>query len=168
MFRTFKNGSPINFGYDANGNVTTIDGSYNITGTTYNWKNLPTAITVNETNIYNYRYDHSGLRVYKQEGDNIHYLRGAFGEILAVYKNGSHDYWNIVRPDGAVIGRREGSTRLYYHRDHLGSTRAVVNASGTMVQTYDYYPFGLEMPGRSYTAGVQSREGSPLMSWIQR
>ncbi len=152
-----KNGSNISFGYDGNGNVTTIGTGYSITGTTYNWQNLPTAITKSGT-IYNYRYDHAGLRVYKQEGDNIHTLRGAFGEVLASYKNGSHDYWNIVRPDGSVIGRREGSTRLYYHRDHLGSTRAVVNASGTVVQTYDYYPFGLEMPGRSLTTGSTARE----------
>jgi RHS repeat-associated protein len=143
----------------------TIGGFYNITGingtfpdqSRRNWKNLPTAITKSGT-TYNYRYDHAGLRVYKQEGDNIHTLRGAFGEVLAAYKNGLLDYWNIVRPDGVVIGRREGSNRLYYHRDHLGSTRAVVNASGSVVQTYDYYPFGLEMPGRSLTSGTTARE----------
>jgi len=137
--------------------VTAIGSGYSITATTYNWKNLPTAITKSGT-TYNYRYDHTGLRVYKQEGDNIHTLRGAFGETLAVYRNGNLDHWNIVRPDGSVIGRREGSTRLYYHRDHLGSTRAVVNASGTVVGTYDYYPFGLEMPGRISTTGMAPRQ----------
>jgi len=153
-----KNSNPIGFTYDANGNVVTIGGDYGITGTTYDWRNLPDSIEKNDTTTYNYRYDHAGLRVYKQEGDNIHTLRGAFGEVLATYKNGSLDYWNIVRPDGTVIGRREGSNRLYYHRDHLGSTRAVVNASGSVVQTYDYYPFGLEMPGRSLTSGSTARE----------
>jgi RHS repeat-associated protein len=154
-----KNSTDIAFSHDGNGNVKTIGSGYNITATTYNWKNLPTAIAKSGT-TYNYRYDHAGLRVYKQEGDNIHYMRGAYGEVLAVYKNGSHDYWNIVRPDGTVIGRREGSTRMYYHRDHLGTTRAIVNASGTVEQTYDYYPFGLLMPGRYKTVGtvVNSRE----------
>jgi RHS repeat-associated protein len=153
-----KNGSNISFGYDSNGNVTTIGTGYSITNTVYNWRNLPTSITKSGSMTYNYRYDHEGLRIYKEEGDNIHTLRGAFGEVLATYKNGSHDYWNILKPDGSVIGRREGSNRLYYHRDHLGSTRAVVNASGTVVQTYDYYPFGLEMPGRSLTSGNYARE----------
>ena len=31
---------------------------------------------------------------------------------------------------------------LYIHPDHLGSTNIVTNASGTVVQTLDYYPFG--------------------------
>ena len=31
---------------------------------------------------------------------------------------------------------------LYIHPDHLGSTNVVTNASGTVVQTLDYYPYG--------------------------
>jgi RHS repeat-associated protein len=31
---------------------------------------------------------------------------------------------------------------LYIHPDHLGSTNVVTNASGTLVQTLDYYPYG--------------------------
>ena len=29
----------------------------------------------------------------------------------------------------------------YLHPDHLGSTNVVTNASGTMVQVLDYYPY---------------------------
>jgi RHS repeat-associated protein len=153
----FKNGTPTHFGYDPSGNVTTIGTGYDITNTVYDRRNLPTAISKGSA-TYNYRYDHAGLRVYKQEGFNIHTLRGAFGEPLATYSNGSLAYWNILRPDGTVIGRRQGSNRLYYHRDLLGSTRTVVNASGDVEQTWDYYPFGLEMPGRSIPTGTTARE----------
>jgi RHS repeat-associated protein len=38
-------------------------------------------------------------------------------------------------PDGAV---------LYYFADHLGSSRVVTNATGTVVDESDYYPFGGE------------------------
>jgi len=96
----------------------------------------------------------------------VHNDPGSFGELLAVYNSILLQYHNILRPDGTVIGRREGSDRLYYHRDHLGSTRAVVNASGTVVETQDYYPFGLAelvpktfgMPGRSMTTGNSAKE----------
>jgi len=98
-----------------------------------------------------------GNRTYKSSG-NTRYVRGAFGEVLAVYNGSTLQYRNILRPDGTVIGRREGSNRLYYHRDHLGSTRAVANASGTVAETQDYYPFGLQMPGRSMTTGNSARE----------
>ena len=77
-----------------------------------------------------------------------------------------------MRPDGTVIGRRHGSNRLYYHRGHhagsrtsLGSTRAVVNGSGSVVETQDYYPLScgtcpntFGMPGRSMTTGNLAKE----------
>jgi RHS repeat-associated protein len=144
--------------HDSNGNVTTIGTGYSITNTVYNWRNLPTSMTKNGTTTYNYRYDHAGLRVYKEEGDDIHTLRGAYGEALATYRDGSLDYWNILRPDGTVIGRRDGDVRLYYIRGHLGSTRTIIDATGGGEQTYDYYPFGLDMPQRMSQTGDYARE----------
>lgn len=41
----------------------------------------------------------------------------------------------------------------YYLKDHLGSTRAVVDNNGNVLETFDYYPFGLLMPKRSSTSG---------------
>jgi RHS repeat-associated protein len=32
----------------------------------------------------------------------------------------------------------------FYVKDHLGSTRAVVDEAGEVVEAYDYYPFGLQ------------------------
>ncbi len=43
--------------------------------------------------------------------------------------------------------------KRFYLKDHLGSTRAVVDELGELVESYDYYPFGLQMPGRIYMAG---------------
>jgi hypothetical protein len=40
-------------------------------------------------------------------------------------------------------------------KDHLGSTRAVVDEAGDVVEAYDYYPFGLQ--SRSY-----KEKGDPL------
>jgi len=41
----------------------------------------------------------------------------------------------------------------YFLKDHLGSTRAIVDDIGTHLASYDYYPFGLEMPGRVTNSG---------------
>ncbi|RMG89241.1 MAG: RHS repeat-associated core domain-containing protein [Chloroflexi bacterium] len=43
--------------------------------------------------------------------------------------------------------------KFFYLKDHLGSTRAVVDMNGEVKESYDYYPFGLHMPGRVYLAG---------------
>ncbi len=48
----------------------------------------------------------------------------------------------------------EYATR-YFLKDHLGSTRAIVDEIGTHLASYDYYPFGLEMPGRVSTSSTQ-------------
>ena len=117
----WNNQEMIDLTHDRNGNMTSITGDYNITNTSYDWRNLPLSITKSST-TYSYKYDHQGNRTYKNSG-NTRYVRGAFGEVLAVYSGSTIQYRNIVRPDGTVIDRREGSNRLYYHRDHLGSTR---------------------------------------------
>ncbi|TVQ12660.1 MAG: RHS repeat-associated core domain-containing protein [Balneolaceae bacterium] len=41
---------------------------------------------------------------------------------------------------------------LYYLTDHLGSVRVTVNEAGDPVGWDDYYPFGLQMPGRTQNA----------------
>ncbi|MEM1268510.1 MAG: RHS repeat-associated core domain-containing protein [Bacteroidota bacterium] len=49
-------------------------------------------------------------------------------------------------------------SRHYFVKDHLGSPRAVVDETGQVVEYRDHYPFGLEMPGRTYVSGVESRK----------
>jgi hypothetical protein len=44
------------------------------------------------------------------------------------------------RPNGSVIKRRDSGGRLYYIRSYLGCTRTIIDATGGMEQTYDYYP----------------------------
>jgi RHS repeat-associated protein len=164
MIVDWANQEVYDFDWDPNGNMTSLEAQYgntlyNITGTSYSRRNQPLSITKGGSTTYNYRYDHQGHRVYKQEGSNIHYLRGAYGEVLAVYSGGSLTHWNIVRPDGTVIGRREsGGTRKYYHRDHLGSTRAVVTSGGSVTEVYDYMPFGDMMDGRITTSSGGANE----------
>jgi RHS repeat-associated protein len=48
-----------------------------------------------------------------------------------------------VESGGAVVQ----TATLYVTQDHLGSTRLVTNASGTVVGCHDYAPFGEEIPG---------------------
>lgn len=59
-------------------------------------------------------------------------------------------YFNIVW-EARVVGRHTSTgTRTYYHTDILGSTRAVVlSSTGAVVESYDFEPWGLLMPGRT-------------------
>ena len=46
---------------------------------------------------------------------------------------------------------------LVYHRDHLGSVRAITTTDGTLLEQNDYYPFGLRTTRKqNYTTLSQS------------
>ncbi len=69
-----------------------------------------------------------------------------------------------------VIGRLMPSgSRRYYLKDHLGSTRLVKNNYGSVYATFDYYPFGLLMPGRwsQYSYTVEKFTGKELDSELE-
>jgi len=65
-------------------------------------------------------------------------------------------FFNLLAGD-RVVGRQPNvGTRRYYHADLLGSTRSVVEGA-TVVESYDFEPWGLLLPGR--TLGGGTKEG---------
>ena len=149
------------FTYDANGNVKTTPAPYSLTAVSYNHRNLPLSLTRGGVTT-SYRYDHSGQRITKQVGTGnteIYLLDGP--TTLAVFTvNGSggivSSYFNVVSRE-RVTGRQPSTgNRRYYHTDLLGSTRAVVEGS-TVVESYDYDPWGILLAGR--TLGSGTKEG---------
>src|SRR5690606_30739827 len=79
--------------------------------------------------------------------------------VFSVNGSGTATSWhfNITAGD-RVVGRQPNGAvpKRYYHRDLLGSTRAVVQ-SGVIVESYDYDPWGVLMAGR--TLAGPTREG---------
>jgi RHS repeat-associated protein len=100
------------------------------------------------TNAYNftYGYDEKGNRVTKSGNSvNEYYLRDQTGKELAVYTTGTSTIKMINIYGTGLIGKYDltGTPANYYYvKDHLGSTRSVVNSSGTPVSAQDYYAYG--------------------------
>ena len=61
----------------------------------------------------------------------------------------------ILTEEGFLEKERNAWKRYYYLRDHLGSTRVVIDESGTGVQETRYYPFG------TYFAESTNQEKQP-------
>lgn len=143
------------FGYDAAGNLTSQSGK--LTGIAYDHRNLPTqfALATNDTLIANYNAD--GQRIFKElKGGAWQFYVMDGGQTMAVIDQGGLSHFNLI--GNSTFGRWEpGGARRYYITDHLGSTRAVVDNNGTVLETFDYYPFGLLMPKRN-TAGANTIE----------
>ncbi|MBO6524387.1 MAG: RHS repeat-associated core domain-containing protein [Balneolaceae bacterium] len=162
--------SPVSYSvvYDANGNMK----NNRYTNAVFDWRNLMTKVTKGGTTI-RFGYDMDGNRTMKEVvgGVKTNYIRGANGETLAIYENGSRKFVNLINPSGEILGTYDGSERRYFLKDHLGTVRATVDQSGNIDGYDDYYPFGQVMPGRSsnssnptdnykYTGHERDDEGS--------
>jgi RHS repeat-associated protein len=90
-----------------------------------------------------YTYDGDGRRVKKSTGTLYWY--GMSGVPLAetdLAGNTTNEYIFFV---GARIARRDSAGNVYYYfGDHLGSSRSITNATGTICYEADFYPFGGE------------------------
>jgi RHS repeat-associated protein len=149
------------FTYDANGNVKTAPAPYNITATTYDHRNLPLTVTASGATTY-YHYNADGQRYARRPaaGGADVYIREGSATLGVVTVNGAlaPTAWHFnLLADDQVIGRHtDTGIRRYYHRDVLGSTRAVVEG-GVVVESYDYDPWGLLMPGRTLAGPTRER-----------
>jgi len=68
-----------------------------------------------------------------------------------------------------MAGKLKGAQRYFYLKDHLGSTRAIVNGNGTVLAGYDYDAWGYLLENRSlnsdsikfkYTGKERDKESS--------
>jgi len=93
------------------------------------------------------RYDGDGNRVQKSNGKLYWY--GPGGEVLDESDASGNITDEYVYFAGLRIAHRDSSGNVYYYfEDHLGTSRIVTNATGTMCYDADFYPFGGE---RVYT-----------------
>jgi len=99
-----------------------------------------------------YTYDGDGRRVKKHalsgaEGSNgTLYWYGVAGEVLLETDSAGNNPKEYVFFAGKRIARRESSGAIfYYFEDHLGSSRVVTQADGTVCYAADFYPYGGEL-----------------------
>ncbi len=121
--------------YDGAGNLTN-DASYTYT---YNAEN-----EITSANGVTYTYDGNGIRVKKSNGTL--YWRAIGGSVIAETNLSGTNVNEYVFFGGRRVARRDSGGSLYYYQvDHLGSTRAITNSSGTPCYDADYTPFGQEL-----------------------
>lgn len=135
------NGTTHAFIYDDNGNMTTGRDLENpaqvATRTiTYNADNMPTRITHSAKGITDLVYDGAGSRVKKTRGASTTYYIGAHFEVI----DGIATKY-IFAGNTRVAMVKAGQT-LYFHQDHLGSSSAMSNATGQLVETTEHQPYG--------------------------
>ncbi|KYK50150.1 hypothetical protein A1D31_39320 [Bradyrhizobium liaoningense] len=127
----------VTYRYDNLGNLaSTSAGLLNV----WDYRNRLTS-SGNGSATTTYEYDAADERVKKTENGT---LTRYFSDLYST--SGSTSTKNIFANDEliAVIQTGSTSTVSYIHNDHLRGTNVVTNASGTVTQTLDYYPYGSE------------------------
>ncbi|HEV2068798.1 MAG TPA: SpvB/TcaC N-terminal domain-containing protein [Acidimicrobiales bacterium] len=151
------NGS-LNYGYDACGNVVQETNSR-----LYEWDAANRLSTFRvqaqgaDPSLYvQYRYDSIGQRVLKvvrDQGGKLAtsiYIDGLFERLLLTGPSTTHDTVYVMDDAAHVASVRVGAPRpgeatpatLYQLLDHLGSSEAVTDASGALVNREEFSPYG--------------------------
>ncbi len=155
-----RNGTDKAYSFAADGTMTR-DGLRGV-DIGYNLLQLPESIAAGTT-VISYIYDADGNKLGVMEGRT---MKSAYcGDF--VYKSGmAVDY--ILTPNGQMT--RDAGTGTYTAQyditDHLGSVRAVVDDGGTVLQTTDYYPFGLAFSDSDINRNRYQYNGKELENYL--
>ena len=125
---------------------------------TYNELDLSAEIGHGQNKI-SYIYSANGEKLARQvAGSSLTYYRG-----VMIYNGEMLDC--ILHPAGVTRKVNNGYVYDYFLTDHLGSTRVVLEASGstlTPIQTTEYYPFGLAFTYNNLDKNKQLFSGKEL------
>ena len=124
------------YGYDANGNLTSISGGGAFS---YNIRNQTTSITPPGGSAASLGY--LGPDQDELIADAGATLNNSRYGVAARTAGGTPTYF-VRDTSGNVISQRTGSTAYYPINDALGSPIALTTSTGTVASTYDYEPFG--------------------------
>ncbi len=134
------NTAPYLFDYDANGNMTSgwdfSDPNAPIQRTIdFNPENMAAEITRGSSRT-TFLYDAEGRRVRKRQGGSSTYYVDDVFEV----KDGN--FVRYIFAGNLRIAMRENDRLTYFHKDHLGSSSVLTDASGNELESADYLPFG--------------------------
>ena len=166
-FKDYTKGTGIEYTYNANGAMVK-DLNKGISAIAYNSLNLPRIVDIKSKiaeGRNEYIYSASGQKLKAVQRWNPNYnsapVIGSDVNISALTVSSTTDYVdNIIYENGKLKrilvdgGYYENGNYYFYINDHLGNNRIVANAAASVVQSTQYYPFG--MPFADVTgAGVQ-------------
>ncbi len=147
---------PKTYGYNANGNLETVDGTPTVSWSSYN---KPTQIT-SGTITYQFEYGPDRKRFKKtRNGTVTHYVGESFE---AIDPQGILDtYRHYIRANGKTVLVREdvagAVSHRYVHRDHLGSVTTLTDEiTGNVVERYSYDAWGMRRSAADWQSSVTS------------
>lgn len=130
--------TPVNYGYDSQGNRTSITPAGGPSTTlTYDQANR----LIRYGDVATYSYNGDGLRMAKTvKATTTAFAWDEGGSIPLLLADGSDFY--IYGSNGQAIERISGATVTYLHQDQQGSIRLLTDSAGSAAGAYSYDPHG--------------------------
>ena len=130
------------YGYDANGNMIAgpdLTDTLNVAERTltFNADNMPTSVTHTTGGTILITYDGDGQRAKKEGLDSTTYY---FSDVFEKIADAEVCY--VFAGNLRVAMVKNYSEVVYFHKDHLGSTSAISDPDGNIVEETRYMPFG--------------------------
>ncbi len=132
-------GSPANYTYDGNGNLT--HDYFKGMSVSYNSLNLPNEIDFGTVDI-EFVYAASGVKLQKKINQGTTSTTDYVGNII--YQDG--EIQSILTSEGRVVPSGSEFNYEFHLKDHLGNMRVALEIADDVVsvrQIADYYPFGM-------------------------
>jgi RHS repeat-associated protein len=150
-----------NYSYDANGNLVSKTDASGVWQYSWNYENRLKQVVRPDGQTISYKYDALGRRIQRSVsgGAWTNFIYDQHDVIKDINSDGSTvDYLNAPGIDNKL--RQVSSTGTFYFvQDHLGSTRALTDASGNVVEQNDYDSFG------GGTGSARTRYGYTGREW---
>ena len=138
---------------DANGNTTGISAGGTAWGLGYNGRNRLTVVQADGATVGTYAYNALGQRIQKvvtlPSAATIRFAYDESSHLIGEYASDKRDYiWAGELPVAVVTTSGTTSQVDYVTADHLGTPRAITDASGTLVWQWAWVnnPFGEQAP----------------------
>lgn len=133
------------FSYDNNGNLISKTVESNVSNYSWDYNNMLTQV-VGGGNTYGYKYDGLGNRIARVEsGVEKRYVvdpSGSLSQVLAETDLSGNITGYYVYGLGLISKITSSGQVYYYHYDGIGSTIALTDLSGDIVNKYAYDAFG--------------------------
>lgn len=155
------NGGTRQYIYDVNGNLTQEvqrDAFNNIIANkgraeTYSSFNMPVQLASSTATLtFVYGPEHQRIKQVAPGATTIYVHpdnEGGLGYEKDIKADGTIEHKNFITAGGSVVGliKQAGTSTaiastLFFHRDNLGSSTAITNEAGTVVERFAYEPFG--------------------------
>jgi RHS repeat-associated protein len=132
------------YSYDSNGNLTSKTDSAGTWGYSWDYENRLKQVTRPDSTTISYKYDALGRRIQRSKsgGGSTNFVYDGQDVIKDINSdNSTVEYLNGLGIDDKLRQTSSAGT-VYFTQDHLGSTRALTDSSGNVVESVNYDSFG--------------------------